>query len=104
MNCTKMVAHFKTSSGFINTSLCLGLIPLWSEFAHNRCRPGSLPSTDAPNGKLQPLFCRLGYGNGNSVLLKLYVSCTNETRKCGVYAQLTLDSCAIVPGNYPGNS
>jgi len=29
---------------------------------------------------------------------------TDETRKRGVYAQFMLDACAIVAGNYPGNS
>jgi hypothetical protein len=104
MNCAKIVAHFKTSSGFINTSLCLCLTPLWFEFTHQRYHSRSLLSTNAHNGKLQIFFYSLGYGNGNSVPLKLYVSCTNGNRKCGVYAQLMLDACAIVAGNYPGNS
>ena len=104
MNCAKMVTHFETSSGFINTSLCLCLTPLWFIFTHQRCRLRSLPSTNAHNCKLQIFFRYLGYGNGNSVPLKLYISCTDEIRKCGVYAQFMLDACAIVAGNYPDNS
>ncbi|KAF3031947.1 hypothetical protein E8E11_001927 [Didymella keratinophila] len=65
-------------------------------------RAPTQPPLSTQHRQLQILFRQPGYDDGNNVLFKLQAPDTDDDGKPGLYAQLAIDACAIITGDYVG--
>jgi hypothetical protein len=65
-------------------------------------RAPTQPPLSTQHRQLQILFRHPGYDDGNNVLFKLQAPDTDDDGQPGLYAQLAIDACAIITGDYAG--
>jgi hypothetical protein len=67
-----------------------------------KVRAPTQPPSSTQHRQLQILFRHPGYDDGNNVLFKLQAPDTDDDGQPGLYAQLAIDACAIVTGDFAG--